>query len=90
MSGKSPKPLGFSQTTGAPKYVRPHEGPLGFLPVGGHKGLPGRPRAVQEKLLRPIAIGKDADEETAAVGSAFVAKARANKSRTHIKANGGI
>src|SRR5439155_3925280 len=55
-----------SQTTGASKYARPLEGPLGFLPVGGPKGLPGRPRAVQEKLLRPIAIAKDADEETAA------------------------
>ncbi len=65
MSGKSPKPLGFSQTTGAPKYAGPLEGPLGFLRVGGPKGLPGRPRAVQEKLLRPIIIAKDADEETA-------------------------
>ncbi len=65
MSGKSPKPLGFSQTTGAPKYARPLEGPLGFLPVAGPKGLPGRPRAVQEKLLRPIVIGKDGDDETA-------------------------
>jgi site-specific recombinase XerD len=32
--------------------------------VGGPKGLPGRPRAVQEKLLRPIVIAKDADDET--------------------------
>ena len=66
MSGKSPRPLGFSQTTGAPKYARPLDGPLGLLPVGGPKRLPGRPRAVQEKLLRPIVIAKDADEETAA------------------------
>src|ERR1700682_709279 len=66
VSSKSQKALGFSQTTGAPKYARPLEGPLGFLPVAGPKGLPGRPRAVQEKLLRPIAIPKDADEETAA------------------------
>jgi len=66
VSGKSPKPLGFSQTTGAPKYARPLDAPLGFLPVGRPKGLPGRPRAVQEKLLRPIAIATDAEEETVA------------------------
>jgi integrase len=66
VSSKSPKPLGFSQTTGAPKYARPIEGPLGFLRVGGPKGLPGRPRAVQEKLLRPIVIANDAEAETAA------------------------
>jgi integrase len=64
VSAKSPKPLGFSQTTGAPKYAKPLEGPLGFLAVGGPRGLPGRPRAVQEKLLRPIVIARNADEET--------------------------
>jgi len=33
--------------------------------VGGPKRLPGRPRAVREKLLRPIVIARDADDETA-------------------------
>jgi len=32
------------------------------LAVGGPKGLPRRPRAVQEKLLRPVVIASDADE----------------------------
>src|SRR2546423_3653486 len=41
-------------------------GPLGFFAVPGPKGLPGRPRAIQEKLVRPVAIAKDADKETAA------------------------
>ena len=45
MSAKSPKPLGFSKTIGAPQYARPLHGPIGFLPVAGPKGLPGRPRA---------------------------------------------
>ena len=66
MSAKSPKPLGFSQTTGAPKYARPPEAPLGFSPVGRPKELPGRPRDRQEKLLRPMVIAKGPEEETAA------------------------
>ena len=34
--------------------------------MGEPKGLPGRPRAVREILLRPIVIAKDADGDTAA------------------------
>jgi integrase len=80
VSGKSPKPLGISQTTGAPKYGRPLEGPLGFLNVGGPKGLPGRPRAVREKLPRPVVIAKDADEETAAPALPAAANSHREKS----------
>ncbi len=58
VSSKSQKPLGFSQTTGVAKSTRPPERPLGLLPVGGPKGLPGRPRTVPEKLLRPVVIAE--------------------------------
>jgi site-specific recombinase XerD len=65
VSSKSPKPLGFSQTTGVPKTARPLEKPLGFLRVARDRGLPGRPRAVPERLLRPLAIAEDPEQEPA-------------------------
>ncbi len=66
MSSKSPKPLGFSQTTGVAKAaIRRAEKPLGLVPVGTLKGLPGRPRRVPEKLLRPLAIAEELDDEPA-------------------------
>ena len=41
--------------------------------MAGPNGLPGRPRDVQEKRLRPIVIVKDAEEETAALALAAAA-----------------
>ena len=68
MSTRRQTPLGFSTTTGAPKLAKPLVAPLGFSPVVGPKALPGRPRVMPEKLLRPMVI-PDVDDETEVVGS---------------------